>query len=189
MPRVATDYSKTVIYCFVCQDKTITCSYVGSTTDIVKRKCCHKSRCHNQTDKRYNYSLYQTIRDNGGWTNWTMMPLEEYPCENSIQQRIREQYWIDKLKPELNCNVAYHTEETLKEKRKQKDANYYAIHKDSDEYKAKQKKSYSKYYETHKGTVEYNAKQAERQQAYRQRKALKSKIIVDGSPCQPIYPS
>lgn len=155
MPRVATDYSKTVIYCFVCQDKTITCSYVGSTTDIVKRKCCHKSRCHNQTDKRYNYSLYQTIRDNGGWTNWTIMPLEEFACENSTQQKIREQYWIDKLNPVLNCIKANRTDEevviyhqqyrdTHKEEIKERDMKYREAHKE--ELKLKKKK----YYEAHK---------------------------------------
>jgi hypothetical protein len=36
-----------------------------------------------------------------------MTPLEQYPCENKIQKVIREQYWIDKPKPNMNCQVAY----------------------------------------------------------------------------------
>jgi hypothetical protein len=36
-----------------------------------------------------------------------MKPLEEFPCENHIQQQIREQYWLDKLLPTMNMNKAY----------------------------------------------------------------------------------
>jgi vacuolar-type H+-ATPase catalytic subunit A/Vma1 len=36
-----------------------------------------------------------------------MTPLEEFPCENNIQKIIREQYWIDQLKPEMNCKASY----------------------------------------------------------------------------------
>jgi hypothetical protein len=111
MPRVAMDFSKTVIYHFVCEDTNVKCSYVGSTTNIIKRKAQHKSACKIEKGDCYNKKLYQTIRDNGGWTNWKMIPLEEFECENKTQQVIREQYWIDQLKPELNCLPAYLTEE------------------------------------------------------------------------------
>jgi hypothetical protein len=63
--------------------------------------------------------VYKTIRDNGGWNNWKMTPLEEYPCENYIQQRIREQEWIDRFKPELNMRPAYVSEEDYKEQKKE----------------------------------------------------------------------
>jgi hypothetical protein len=107
MPRVAMDYSKTVIYHFVCEDTNIKCSYVGSTTNFIKRKSNHKVSCCNENHKDYNFRLYQAIRSNGGWNNWNMKPLEEYPCENQTQQLIREQYWIEQLKPELNCKKAF----------------------------------------------------------------------------------
>lgn len=111
MPRIAMDFSKTIIYRFVCQDETIICSYVGSTTNFVKRKNSHKSLCHKEGHKDYNLKLYKNIRDNGGWDNWKMIPLEEHPCENYIQQLIREQYWIDKLNPTLNNKKAFRTKE------------------------------------------------------------------------------
>jgi hypothetical protein len=140
MPKVAMDFSKTVIYHFVCQDKTITCSYVGSTTNMIKRKYAHKYSCHHNNHHTYNYKLYQTIRDNGGWTNWTMIPLEEFACENKTQQIIREQYWIDKLKPELNCQAAYQPDEipiyqkkyreTHQEKQKEYNLIYREAHKE-----------------------------------------------------------
>lgn len=107
MPRVAMDFSKTVIYHFVCKDEMIKCSYVGSTTNFAKRKNGHKSVCHNETSKNHHDKVYQTIREHGGWINWDMKPLEEFHCENKTQQVIREQYWIDRLKPEMNCYKAY----------------------------------------------------------------------------------
>ena len=181
MPRVAMDFSKTVIYHFVCKDEMIKCSYVGSTTNFVKRKYQHKNAC--KLDKR---KLYQTIRDNGGWDNWCMKPLEEFPCENKIQQFIREQYWIDKLKPEMNCLPAYLTEEgkvvgrqnaikkytdthvekvnetikkyreTHKEQLNDKAKEYYHIIKDNDEYKTKKKEYLKKYREIHKEQLNEN---------------------------------
>ncbi len=107
MPRVAMDFSKTVIYHFVCKDEMIKCSYVGSTTNFNKRKNCHKTNCNNETLRDHHIKIYQTIKANGGWTNWEMKPLEEFPCENKTQQVIREQYWIDQLKPKMNCYKSY----------------------------------------------------------------------------------
>ena len=119
------DYSKTIVYHFVCQNTNIKCSYVGSTTNFSKRKNKHKKDCHNEQGKSYNLKIYQAIRDNGGWDNWTMSPLEEYPCENSIQQRIREQHWIDTLNAELNMVRAYTNEEDAKKNKNQKSRIHY----------------------------------------------------------------
>jgi hypothetical protein len=90
--------------------------------------------CHNEASKFYHLKIYQTIRDNGGWTNWDMKPLEEFPCENNTQQVIREQYWIDKLKPDMNCIVAYREGVNQYEKRKA----YYVANKQaiSEQHKA-----------------------------------------------------
>ena len=119
MPKTAMDYTKTIMYHFVCQNTNIKCSYVGSTTNFNQRKGNHKRNCHNESRKEYNYLLYKTIRENGSWDNWTMTPLEEYPCENSVQQLIREQYWIDRLEPELNMRRSYSSEEYKKENNKE----------------------------------------------------------------------
>ena len=107
MPRVPIDYSKTILYYFVCNDASITDTYVGHTTDITRRKSQHKYRCCNEKDKGYNFKLYQNIRANGGFENWNMTPLEQYPCENDIQARIREQYWMDQLQAKMNDRNAH----------------------------------------------------------------------------------
>lgn len=144
MPRKQVDFSKTVIYHFVCQDTNIKCSYIGSTTNFVKRKCCHKTRCQNEKDKGYNSPLYKTIRDNGGWINWIMVPLEEFVCESRIQQNIREQYWIDKLEPTINHIRAHRSEEYDKQDRKE----YSDSHKE--QLKAYRKEYYKEYYKKSK---------------------------------------
>ena len=54
------------------------------------------------------------MNENGGWENWRMVPLEEYPCENEIQATIREQYWINELKSDMNSQRAYRSVEERK---------------------------------------------------------------------------
>jgi len=102
MPRKEVDYSKTVIYKIVCNDLAITDLYIGSTTDFTKRKNQHKSTCNNLNGKRYNLKIYQTIRNNGNWENWTMVQIEEYPCANGNEARARERYWFEQLNATLN---------------------------------------------------------------------------------------
>jgi hypothetical protein len=118
MPRLPIDYSKTIIYHFVCKDITIKNDYVGHTTDFTNRKRQHKSCTNNVGHKKYHMKIYQTIRDTGGWENWEMVPLEEFPCESNIQARIREQYWMNQLNPTMNRSRAYRTaeEKTLQKK-------------------------------------------------------------------------
>ena len=118
MPKTVMDFSNTVIYHFVCQDTKIKCEYVGSTTNFNQRKGDHKKICNNESAGHHHYKIYQTIREHGGWNNWDMKPLEEFPCENKTQQVIREQYWIDKLKPGMNCMRSYREGETISEKMK-----------------------------------------------------------------------
>ena len=107
MPRKPIDYSKCIIYHFICKDVAITDTYVGHTVNFRTRKNSNESRCYNDKSKEYNLNTYKNIRANGGWSNWEMMPLEEYPCDNNIQARIREQYWIDKLQAKMNSVNAY----------------------------------------------------------------------------------
>jgi hypothetical protein len=119
MPRNPINYKNTVIYHFVCNDKTITDLYVGSTTEFTRRKSHHKNNCINENSRDHHYKLYQNIKTNGGWENWTMTPLEEYPCENKMQVLIREQYWIEKLQATMNSMKAIRTEEQRLEQLKQ----------------------------------------------------------------------
>ena len=138
MPKLPTDYSRTVIYKIVCLDKAIEYSYVGSTTDFTKRKFGHKSVCNNQNSKHYNIKLYSTIRENGNWENWTMVQIEEYPCNNKREAECREEYWRVELNSQLNMNRPY-VAETKEDYQKQ----YQKEHKEElKEYKKEYKKKY-----------------------------------------------
>jgi len=46
--------------------------------------------------------VYATIRENGGWDSFKMVPIEEFECDTKLQAHIREQYWIDTLQSNMN---------------------------------------------------------------------------------------
>lgn len=98
MPKQNVDYSKNVIYKIVCNDKNITDLYVGRTTDMIRRKYSHSRSCKS----KINLFVHKFIVDNGGWNNWNMTIVEEYPCENSVSATDRESYWINTLQATLN---------------------------------------------------------------------------------------
>jgi hypothetical protein len=99
MPKVPMDYSNTIIYKIVCRDLEIKNCYVGHTTNFTKRKGRHKSSC--KTEKQY---LHQFINEYGGWDNWDMIMVEQYPCNNLYEASARERYWIETLDADLNKN-------------------------------------------------------------------------------------
>lgn len=78
--------------------------YIGSTTRFTSRKSHHKKNTNNKRSKSYHRRLYRYIRDNGGWENFIIEPLEIIECETRGEGLIREQYFIDLFKPTLNRN-------------------------------------------------------------------------------------
>jgi hypothetical protein len=98
--------SEQVVYGLFCKDSNIKSVYVGSTNDIKQRMRNHKSNCNNSCNRYSNYKLYETIRANGGWSNWIHVIFEKYNGSKS-ELKIREQYWFDVIKPDLNTNHPY----------------------------------------------------------------------------------
>jgi len=119
MTRKEIDYTKTVLYKIVCNDLTVTDLYVGSTTAFTKRKNRHKFNCNNVDSKEYNYKVYQMIKANGGWCNWTMVEIEKFPCNDGNEARARERYWIELLNANMNIRVPGRTEKEWIEARKE----------------------------------------------------------------------
>ena len=144
MGRKPSDYSKTIIYKIRCNDENVIEFYVGSTTCFRTRKNKHKSAVTNDKQK-----LYEMIRSNGGWENWTMTPLEEYPCNSSVEARIREECWRETLQAKLNSQRAYLSDEARVERGKQ----YHKEH--FDEIKANK----SQYYQNHADKIKSKRKQ------------------------------
>jgi hypothetical protein len=88
------------VYKIVCNDPDIIDVYVGSTKNFYLRRNLHKSH---STFK--DLKLYKTIRENGGWDNWSMIDIETLPCQTQSDRSIREKYWYDQLNSTLNTKV------------------------------------------------------------------------------------
>lgn len=189
MPKQPINYQNNVIYKFVCNDLEITDIYLGHTSNFIKRKGQHKDHAVNET-KKSGSKFYQTIKNNGGWENWTMLQVEEYPCNNKREAEVRERYWIEQLKSTLNSNIPTRTfqeyYETNKEIICEKVRKYQQQNKEKVAEKDKQKYEGNKeqilarqkeYYEANKEQIAEKGKQyreinkeqiAERRKQYRE---------------------
>jgi len=117
------DYSKSRIYKIYCDIDGVDEIYVGSSRDLNQRIREHKYDCNTVKSKKYNYKLYRYIRDNCGFENFTIKTLQRYSCDNEIELHMKEQEWIDKLKPTLNEKKGYLSASDKKEYQKNYDAN------------------------------------------------------------------
>ena len=104
MPKENIDYSNTIIYKIYCNDDTITDIYVGHTTHFIQRKYQHKLLCN---ESKNVLKIYKTIRENGGWDNWSMVEIAIYNCKNSTEARIKEQIHYEELHASLNSCAPY----------------------------------------------------------------------------------
>ena len=136
MPKTAIDYSKTQMYKLKHKDdyddENI---YIGHTTNWIQRKTNHKRCCNTENSKEYNAKNYKFIRENGGWEEWEMVLIENYPCNNNIEARAREEMLRCNFNTQLNTVRALRT----KEKHIELIKAYYEDHKE-------EKKKYNKEY-------------------------------------------
>ena len=108
-------YEKAVIYKLCCLDPEIKECYVGSTCNLYLRKSQHKQVCNNPNDKNYNLKVYQFVRENGGWNNWQIVLLEQYPCNSKLEMLMRERYWFEILEATLNSRYPNRTQKEWEE--------------------------------------------------------------------------
>jgi len=123
-------YQKAVIYKICCNDINIKEIYVGSTCNLTRRKSGHKTTCKSEKNKDRNLSVYQFIRKNGGFDNWSIVMIEKYPCENKIELEARERYWIEKLEATLNKNIPTRTLKEYYIDNREKFKEYYTDNKE-----------------------------------------------------------
>lgn len=139
------DYSKTIIYKIVFKDINIKDSYVGSTTDFIRRRCDHKRNVIKINSPLYNKYLYKYIRNNEGWDNWEIVEIERYNAVDSNDAFKRERHWLETLGATLNKVIPSRTlkeyREDNKEHYKEYDKELYENNKEYVEEKDK------KYYE------------------------------------------
>ena len=80
--------------------------YVGSTRNMAVRKKCHKSNCNNVNSPKYNYKVYKKIRENDGWENWYMIPIEVMDNVTKLEAEMREDVYRVDLNATMNSNRA-----------------------------------------------------------------------------------
>ena len=77
--------------------------YIGSAESFDERLKTHKLKA-----KKTNYKIYKAIRDNGG--EFVMTKLCDVEYENTVELRIQERIYYERLRPNLNTNRPYVTE-------------------------------------------------------------------------------
>ena len=96
------DYVKTKIYKIYCKDLSINEIYIGHSTNLTQRIREHKYNCTNENSKSYNLKTYEIIRNSGGWDEWVVEEIENYPCNTRTEALSRENYWFHTLNPVMN---------------------------------------------------------------------------------------
>ena len=106
MPKTTINYTKAVIYKIQHQDKP-ELLYIGSTTDFIRRKHCHKERCNDTHNKLHNLKIYKMIRDNDGWDSFKMIIIKEFPCQSKVELLIEEDKMMQEMKSSLNDKKSF----------------------------------------------------------------------------------
>jgi len=104
-----------VIYKIYCLDENITDCYIGSTNDLEDRIYKHKFSCNTPSDRGYNYKVYKFIRNNGGFTNFDFMILEQFNTIIDKQDLFKiEGQYIKTNNTNLNDRIAGRTKQEYK---------------------------------------------------------------------------
>ncbi len=138
--------------------------YVGSTMSYTNRKYEHKRTCNNENRKGYNYKIYQTIRENGGWDNWRMVCIHQQEVDNKRHaEKIEEDYRIE-LNGNMNTHRAFITPEQEKEYKKEYYKEWCANNADYNKQYYENNKDYfseknKEWYETNKESIHAHRKE------------------------------
>jgi len=183
MPRLAINYENACIYEIVCKDVNITERYIGSTTNLIKRRYTHKTCCNNEKSKAHNFYVYQFIRENGEFKNWDVVLIEQViDCKDKENLHKRERYYIKSLKAELNKNIPLRSYKEWYENNKEHFKEYHElnINKITQQKNEWYKKNKNKVSEKNKLYRENNKKSCDeyRKKYYQNNKELlKAKVI------------
>lgn len=163
-------YQNSIIYKLVhCNDLNNENIYIGSTTNFRCRKNSHKTNSCDEKSKNYNLQVYDFIRNNDGWDNWLMLPVEVYPCESKKDLETRERYWIEHFKSSLNKNIPTRTYKEYLEYQKE----YYEDNKE------KIQKYKKEYHENNKEKIQEKVKKWRVDNKERFDERLRQTVICD----------
>ena len=151
MPKkVINDYT---FYKIVCLDNSVELCYVGSTADFNKRRNTHKNACINENNKNYNYKIYKTIRENGGWDNFKLIQIGTREQLNKREAEQIEEEYRQELKANMNGKKCFRTKEQKQEYCKEYNQKY------RDENRDKIKERNQKWYEENKDKLSIQHKE------------------------------
>lgn len=104
-----TNYEKNeiIFYVFKCKSGLVNNCYVGHTSNFLRRRREHKSRCSNEKDKKHNFKVYKVIRENGGWDNWNMIEIYKQSCKDKRECERVEQQLIDEYNSDMNVRKSF----------------------------------------------------------------------------------
>jgi hypothetical protein len=154
-----------IVYKIRSLNPEITDKYIGSTTRWMNRKYCHTYAAIDPNNKAYNLPVYQYIRANGGWSNWTMEIIETAEFEDKTAMRNRERHFVEELGGELNAVAVILTPE---------------------ERQANQRDISRRRYEENREEILRNAKEKNRQMRIEQKLKHYEELENDGPVLQPL---
>lgn len=93
--------------------------YVGSTANMKQRNKQHKQNSTNENSKDYNFKIYKTIREHGGWDEFKMIEIGTQTHLTKRQAEQIEEIYRVELKANMNAKRCFQTEQQLKEQKKQ----------------------------------------------------------------------
>lgn len=107
------------IYSLSHKTRTDTPIYIGSTNCLKTRYDAHRYACNNKKQSKYNYYVYEFIRDYGGIDQWKINRLSEVLYKSKEELIKLERMFIDKYLSEdiklLNKVIPFRTKEEYAE--------------------------------------------------------------------------
>ena len=91
--------------------------YIGSTRNLKSRSKLHYSDCNNINSPRYNYPIYQYIRNNGGMENFEFINLRDTNIDGDDMKAIHEQHFFELYGGFTNFLNKYYPNRSTKEYR------------------------------------------------------------------------
>ena len=177
-------YQNGLIYKLVCNDTSVTDCYIGSCCNFNRRKAAHKSCCNNEKSKEYNLKRYKFIREHGSWSNWSMIQIKSFPCDNKRELEAEERLQLEinggslnsyiptRTKKQYHQDNKEHIEEWQKEyyqKNKEKIADY------KEEYYQKNKEKKAEKITCECGSIVSNSNLKRHQQSKKHKKDINIK--------------
>jgi hypothetical protein len=125
--------------------------YIGSTFDFKKRQREHKTDCNNPNSKRYNYPVYQFIRNNCGYNSWSYEILQQFNNDLKVKDELHyiERAYIELLNPSLNREIPMRTIKEWRQDNKEKIKQHYQDNKEH----------YKQYYQDNKEAIKQYKKE------------------------------